>query len=807
MYCTRCGNKIDDAAKFCTACGAPVARAASGSPAPASTCAPEAPSPSATMPTVDVMDDPRSAWMPEPQLQPDGDGEARDASGRTPVAASAVADDGDNAPKAPCPSERSSAEAEQDRPVAPAPADSEERDTLPTTGPTPASPSASRPKRPRRLVVAAIAVVAVLACAAAVIFAARGGFSNGADPDQQSAKEEPAQAAKEESAISVDFAPRAAAYASLDSMAVSPTARVIPAGDDGAALASYTVRVKDAVDDAGVDIDISSVQPLEVASAEGFTIADLVGGALEPGTYYLSIERGDFVQLACPPLEVADDNPSEALGIARDPATPLGADTLFLAKLHEVSARYGEPGTELRDIGYEVHLSAAGLSYAEVMDFGDGVDRLLLVYNSGENYDANDVPNPESYNVEVWQYDAQADALSCCVGQDPLVHLSVTDTMSITSLANGVNIVWFEELVEGGLQMTYYGLDDAGSFRLLHTLVSTDEPDHTMILDGEDIGPADPDEVWDSLFTNAYQVGGRFVSFTNAFATMAEAQAGVPSDSPGIAVSGDGTYYPGQAVDLAASTVETLQGRVDALGASASGSAEDAPDAAGVSGSEVTETVAVPVFGDDADGESDTQDYTWGYLQLSFDPDAVDADIVARVNASLKKAYDTEKAATLAWAPGASATECLSYRSALTYNEGSVLGTRVQTMRTSWTGRPMVDMESVVYELETGDPIPIWEVANTSEEKLDAAAVDALMAYVKASPSGVTYASDDELRRAVEEVVVDGVFLLVPEGITIFVPEFALGYPYSVGAQEVVVWAFNDSSLVGTEVGDTYFME
>ena len=150
------------------------------------------------------------------------------------------------------------------------------------------------------------------------------------------------------------------------------------------------------------------------------------------------------------------------------------------------------------------------------------------------------VPNPESYNIEVWHYDAATDALILCAGGDTPVHPSVTDTISITSLANGANIMWFEQLVDGGSLMTYYGLDDTGSFRLLHTLVSTAEPDHTMILDGEDLGPVDADDVWDGMFTDSYQVGGRYISLTNAFASRAEAERGEPSDSPGIAVSGDG---------------------------------------------------------------------------------------------------------------------------------------------------------------------------------------------------------------------------------------------------------------------------
>ena len=118
----------------------------------------------------------------------------------------------------------------------------------------------------------------------------------------------------------------------------------------------------------------------------------------------------------------------------------------------------------------------------------------------------------------------------------------------------------------------------------------------------------------------------------------------------------------------------------------------------------------------------------------------------------------------------------------------------------------MLSMSSVVFELETGDPIPIWEVADTSEERLDAAAVDALVAYVRAHPSGVTYASDDELRQAAEEIVRDATYLLVPEGITLFLPEYAMGYPYSSGAKEIVVWAFNDESLVGTDVSASYFL-
>lgn len=813
MYCTRCGSKIDEGARFCTVCGAPVRQPDATSVPAASPAAPA----SETMPTVDTAADPCEVWASEAPVMLaarfDGDaagapreegsvsGDALDTSVNEYLAApdrdaDAIADgdpeasaEGDAAPE-------STASASPDAVAA-------DRETVPYAPTHAAVRPREHHRTARRRVVLAVAGVLVVGCGAAGIFTVSGGFTKLAAPVAAGSA---AQTAEPEPKLSVDFAPRAAAYLTQETQRVAPSAPIIPAGDDGRPLAHYTVRVKDAIDGESAGIDVSSVAALEIGSTDGFTVQGLLGDNPVPGTYYLVIERDDRVQLALPPLEVASDASADALGVVRDPTAPLGADTLFLAKLREVEDAYGAPDTELQNVGSEVHLSATGLSYAELMDFGDGVERLLVAYNTGDNHDAYGVPNPESYNIEVWRYDAEADALVCCVGADPLLHPSVTDTISISSLANGTNIMWFERLVDGGTQMTYYGLDDAGTFRLLHTLVSTNDPGHTMILDGEDIGPADPDDIWDGMFTNSYQVGGRYISFTNAFASRAEAERGEPSDSPGIAVSGDGTYYPRAAVDRASRTVEELQGCVDALGAARPGAVDGQQDAAGVSGSEVCETVSVPTYEDGTDGAAGSADYTWGCLELTADPDAVDADIVARVNERLRAAYDDEKRATLSWEPGASAAECLSYRSALTYNKGSVLGTRVQMRRTSWTGRAMLSMSSVVFELETGDPIPTWEVADTSEERLDAAAVDALVAYVRAHPSGVTYASDDELRQAAEEIVRDATYLLVPEGITLFLPEYAMGYPYSSGAKEIVVWAFNDESLVGTDVSASYFL-
>lgn len=47
-------------------------------------------------------------------------------------------------------------------------------------------------------------------------------------------------------------------------------------------------------------------------------------------------------------------------------------------------------------------------------------------------------------------------------------------------------------------------------------------------------------------------------------------------------------------------------------------------------------------------------------------------------------------------------------------------------------------------------------------------------------------------------------YLVTNDGITVFLPEYALGYSYAEGCKEILVWTFVDSSLVGYDVWPAY---
>lgn len=114
-------------------------------------------------------------------------------------------------------------------------------------------------------------------------------------------------------------------------------------------------------------------------------------------------------------------------------------------------------------------------------------------------------------------------------------------------------------------------------------------------------------------------------------------------------------------------------------------------------------------------------------------------------------------------------------------------------------------MESAVFDLETGDEVDAWEVAGITKDELDAAAVDAVAAYVRANPSMAGYDSDEELRAAAQQVVDEAVYFVTDEGVTVFLPEYAMGYSFADGAKELVAVPFGDAE-VGSDVSSKYFL-
>ena len=140
---------------------------------------------------------------------------------------------------------------------------------------------------------------------------------------------------------------------------------------------------------------------------------------------------------------------------------------------------------------------------------------------------------------------------------------------------------------------------------------------------------------------------------------------------------------------------------------------------------------------------------------------------------------------------------------------------RTQRHETAWGPHGNSFMESVVYDLATGDEVPIWEVAGIkSRSELEDLAEEAIVTYLRENPDKASLATmidvnGSEAYEAARDIIDqasddgNGLFMLTEEGITFWTPDYAMG-SFADGNREIVVWAFDDESLVGTDVSAKY---
>lgn len=276
-------------------------------------------------------------------------------------------------------------------------------------------------------------------------------------------------------------------YASNEEVPVASGTAIVPLDDRDEPFASYTVRVKQADDADGRAIDIADMPNLDVQGTEGFTLGDL--GALDAGTYRLVIEDGaSGASYDLPPLVLggASQGGGEVSRVTvRPPQDTSDPDELvaqgkyacFRDKLQGLVDTYGDASITVMKLDEQRFLAwAAGVAYAELVDFGDGAERLVVAYcterefSSAEDVQARDDgeygPRASDYTVEVWEYDEAADELSMVcrttaaagASDAPVVEYVENPDMGFTCLYVGGSDV------NGSAGRSCFGLDDGGAF-------------------------------------------------------------------------------------------------------------------------------------------------------------------------------------------------------------------------------------------------------------------------------------------------------------------------------------------------------
>lgn len=538
MFCTQCGHKNEDGIRFCTNCGAPL-----------STC-----------------DSAKTADANDVQTDISGEDEPADEAteGREP----------EQETPEPSPEPEPKPETE------PAPSLEPEAISVPFPTPEPeAIPTLARERSRggRRIAAVAVAFVAIVAIVAVVII---GGLDKGVTT---------------------------VAFTSNESVSVTRTARIVPTASDGTPLEHYIVRVVSATDEDSEAINPSEEYvSIEVTGTGGFTMGDIVPEQ-EGGTYVLEIDDGTKTQTTPPiaiddengvsnevQIEQMDDTEDTEVGDSEASAAPTGtedetdeesavrgADTLFLEKIEELEDQYGEPSLEVTEyehaVGIELYESMLyGVVYAELVDFGDGKERLVVMWNDPEEEDKNeDGDTANACKVEVWEYDEDVDQLVALLNDgDGLALYEENKYLEYYESNEGntlLRIYAYETIDDSPFGIsteTYYGLDESGEFGIYWTatIVPTYASDtgttaNTFYVNSEEVSKYEYDASRQEAFSDStgyianavFEYGG----LTSAEGTSDYSGLGEDTDEFGAT-----WFYPAATAQTVTDTIALLEERI-----------------------------------------------------------------------------------------------------------------------------------------------------------------------------------------------------------------------------------------------------
>lgn len=503
MHCTHCGAKVSPREKFCTACGQPIAKSA---PKADTSLAPSTPVPAPTAAVAGSRQDAASTDAVTKELQahcascgaalepgvrfctscgtpvpgekladatvvleaPAATAPAPAASVKT-VAMPAAAPAPSAAPD-PTPAENSAPASASTPTPAPAP------DPAPVPAPAP-TPSPARPKKRRRV------PVALIAAGALIVLAAGGGaalwFTGGLDSLGQAL------------GSAVQGKTATAYYLSTEPVPVEASTMLRPQDAQGQPLDSYEVRVKRARDEDGAALDVATMPVWTVSGADGFSLENL--GVEQNGTYDLGITAGDGATYDLPPVTLGADETVEESSIQI--MVPEGADKDALARrgmyksyldtLQSLQDQYGKPSLSVCKLQEEKYLAwVAGVSYAGLVDFGDGAERLVVLYCTSKNWAITDVvdlsgepamdgigPVASDYRLEVWEYDQAEDKAVRVYQGQPMADASdtaVADVAFATDSADDSPLMLVASTgVNGSAAQGYFGLLEKGGVGVL----------------------------------------------------------------------------------------------------------------------------------------------------------------------------------------------------------------------------------------------------------------------------------------------------------------------------------------------------
>lgn len=657
-----------------------------------------------------------------------------------------------------------------------------------------------------------------------------------------------------------------AAYGQSEAVAVSTSTHVVPRSTANEPLSRYHVRIREASTPANAPIAVFSYPRLEVVTTEGFCLSDFAGD-LPAGTYTLCVTEEDGTDQVLPPLRSAgapqaaspeadgEASPQNATSLPATEEQATAPDTLvvvpagtagaptsseggapvarqgkyaaFLKTISDLESTYGTPSLVTQ---YGVPASR-GVCYARLIDFGDGVERLVVAHYdpAGVEFSEYGAALTEYYIVEVYGYDDSSDSARLLVSTGPCHGQDISNWLTYTTGENGLPYL---AILQGPDSSTfsYYGIKDDGTFGLACQTSETFEyvgndyssPKITRAVNGTQADEA--------AYEGANARYGYSRSQLDAGSLKLEIWYLVSSGGNGHSPSESTATVGALAANLTRATTNDDKAETKVVGSDTADTRSDAQAAAStaqagpvqVDATEVTERVSTPYFASNT--ETQTFTTTWSYTKVSVTGGS-DAGGVAAVAKQLEDDYAEVKDRSVNWASvyrhyqGTDAEgdgtvgQAQQYCQTPTYGEDGYLSVRIQEVygyatpespgarySDSTTGR--------TFDLATGEEIDAWTAAGITREQLQAETEDAVLAYMRSNPpSLLSGTSMEEVARqfAARSVENDSFFYLTEDGVVACTTWGALGYPYSDGVQEILVHPFDGGTVAaGTNVAQTY---
>ena len=614
-------------------------------------------------------------------------------------------------------------------------------------------------------------------------------------------------------------------YGQTDPVQCSVVTRVRPRDESGSELTSYVVYLmRQASDDAASSSSASEelnqvVAEIRVTGNNGFTMENF--GEVPDGDYVLVIVPNDSQGGSSSsssndeqriPVHYEEDNPKAEEEIVVEPPAPEPsspeepaaeedftdeeiASALFYYTCQDLIDEYGEAGSvELHD-GMEV--AASGLALAERIDFdSDGMDELLTVACTQDLSETAAFYGEDTYQIAVWRYEDGA-VEQVYEGTVPhsnggYFYLNLFEYQPEGESAQTVIYSnWYTDPTEPDTEVShigYYALADDG-FQLLalrDNVFYYDEGRHesTYTLGGAE----GTEDEWMEFEGDVEQVASYNLSMpVSDIDVQSESE-----DEPAFEIV-DAAALPQRTEDTLTALKEDAGAEaLEAFAPEESAEAEAEEGSAEAVYAYANNEADVTFTTSQGEGTDWEETRSWTYPQFALE-DGSSTEALDALNAAFKQSYEDDLSGAQSWNFESGDVQVWEHRDEVTYLEGDIAS--VLSYRTIFLGgaHPSEAASGACYDLSTGEEVPVSEAFGISQDDLQTAAEDAIVAYID-SHANMSGADDASIQGMAADMTR---YDATEDGIAIIVMPNEIA-SNAEGIQYIYVHAFNDSSLVGT---------